>query len=346
MAGAVDWIKLKVATFEDEKIRLIETLPEADTLLVIFFKLLLLAAKKNAGRGEVYINEDRPYTPETLAIVFNRKVQTVRLALKTFEEFRLIEIEPDGTIIICNWLKHQNVDGLDKIRLQAAERQRNRRERLKKQLPAPPMPGLLGNGDRHVTSRVTGCDSGAAASRDITGQRENGEKTEREPPTIPQGGIAADRPSTPFPEQFEQAQSWLNELFHRKRAWSAEEMHLLSQLLPIAKEDRALLTWAYRLPRSHKFFEHTKLKQEVTTLLREFNGEIDKIKSVRKTIGLPATIEQKGPALRVVDDWPKNGREAAFAIFGEEIKFPPSYMDLPEDARKKIEAHELVRSAA
>jgi predicted phage replisome organizer len=127
----VKWIKLSVNMFEDEKVRLIESLPEADTLLILWIKLLAQAGKTNAS-GYIYLNENIPYTDEMLSTIFNRPIGTVRLALKTFEQFGMIEISENHFISITNWEKHQNLDGLDKIREQ--NRLRKQREREKKKL--------------------------------------------------------------------------------------------------------------------------------------------------------------------------------------------------------------------
>jgi predicted phage replisome organizer len=131
----VKWIKLSVNMFEDEKIRLIEALPEADTLLVIWVKLLAQAGKTNAS-GYIYLNENIPFTDEMLATIFNRSLGTVRLALKTFEQFGMIEISEEHFISITNWEKHQNLDGLEKIREQ--NRIRKQKEREKKKSLSPP----------------------------------------------------------------------------------------------------------------------------------------------------------------------------------------------------------------
>jgi predicted phage replisome organizer len=137
----VKWIKLSVNMFEDEKIRLIESLPESDTILILWIKLLAQAGKTNAS-GYIYLNEHIPYTDEMLSTIFNRPIGTVRLALKTFEQFGMIEINDDHFISITNWEKHQNLDGLEKIRQQ--NRLRKQKEREKKKL-------LLSNSDGHVT---------------------------------------------------------------------------------------------------------------------------------------------------------------------------------------------------
>lgn len=129
----VQWIKLSTHMFEDEKIRLIESMPEADTLLIIWIKLLSQAGKTNAS-GYIYLSENIPYTEEMLATIFNRPINTIRLALDTFKRFGMIEINADQTISIANWGKHQNVEGLDKIREQNRLRKQRQRDK-QKQLP-------------------------------------------------------------------------------------------------------------------------------------------------------------------------------------------------------------------
>ncbi|WP_342082555.1 phage replisome organizer N-terminal domain-containing protein, partial [Enterococcus faecalis] len=39
----ISWIKLKTTMFDDEKIKLIQSMPEADAILVIWIRLLVLA---------------------------------------------------------------------------------------------------------------------------------------------------------------------------------------------------------------------------------------------------------------------------------------------------------------
>lgn len=123
----IQWIKIKTNMFDDEKIKLIEKLPEGDTMLVIWLKLLCLAGKKNEG-GLIYITRDIPYTPETMADIMNRDSRIISLALNTFKSFDMIEIS-DNYIQISNWEKHQNIAGMDKIREQNKERQRTYRQK-------------------------------------------------------------------------------------------------------------------------------------------------------------------------------------------------------------------------
>ena len=108
----VKWIKIVSDIFDDEKILLIENMPEADKIIVIWFKLLCLAGKNN-NSGVFMLNDKIPYTDEMLATIFRRNVSIVRLALEVFEKFGMIEII-NGVITIPNWGKHQNLDQLEK----------------------------------------------------------------------------------------------------------------------------------------------------------------------------------------------------------------------------------------
>src|SRR5690625_2691781 len=100
----IKWIKLSTKMFEDEKIRLIEKMPEADTILIIWVKLLAQAGKTNAS-GYIFLSENIPYTDEMLATIFNRPLNTVRMALETFQRFGMIEIDDQSYIKITNWEK-------------------------------------------------------------------------------------------------------------------------------------------------------------------------------------------------------------------------------------------------
>jgi len=107
----VKWIKITTDVFDDEKILLIESLPEADSIIVIWFKLLCLAGKQN-NSGVFLMGDKIAYTDKMLATIFRRKEATVQLALQTFEQFGMIELI-DGVITIPNWGKHQNLDQME-----------------------------------------------------------------------------------------------------------------------------------------------------------------------------------------------------------------------------------------
>lgn len=126
------WIKLAADIFDDEKILLIEAQPDADSVIVIWIKLLTLAGKTN-NSGVFLFAKDIPYTAEMLATVFRRPPETVQNALDCFERFGMIELI-DGVVTIPNWEKHQAIDELERIREQTRQRVQRHRERQKEML--------------------------------------------------------------------------------------------------------------------------------------------------------------------------------------------------------------------
>lgn len=125
----VKWIKLTTDIFDDEKMAMIDSLPSADTIIVIWFKLLVLAGKSN-NNGVFMMNNRIPYTDEMLAAIFRRDDKVVKLALKTFEQFGMIEII-DSVITIPNWDKHQSLDAYEKKKERDRKLQAERRARQK-----------------------------------------------------------------------------------------------------------------------------------------------------------------------------------------------------------------------
>lgn len=120
MAG-ISWIKLSVNIFDDEKIKLIKSMPEGDAIILIWIQLLCLAGKTN-DNGAVYIGQHMNYTDEMISTICNQPLNTVRIALKAFEEFEMINLGEDGLISISNWEKHQNIEGMDRVREQTRKR--------------------------------------------------------------------------------------------------------------------------------------------------------------------------------------------------------------------------------
>jgi hypothetical protein len=153
-----------------------------------------------------------------------------------------------------------------------------------------------------------------------------GETDEHVPPTVPQRGDKTD--------DFVAKTEWLNKLFCRKRDWSYEETQLLAALLPISREDRALLSWAYTLPRDSKGWalidgvRASKPKQSLVALLREFSSEIDKWRSVRRNDHAKDNSEKKEP---------QRWREFYQWKYGKEIVLPTSFWQLSGSKRDEYE---------
>lgn len=110
MASAVQWIKITTDIFDDEKMLLIDSMPDSDEIIIIWFKLLRFAGKQN-NKG-VFMMNNIPYTTKMLSTIFRRSEETVIKALKIFEEFGMIQYI-NGAITIANWGKHQNLDKIE-----------------------------------------------------------------------------------------------------------------------------------------------------------------------------------------------------------------------------------------
>ena len=163
----VKWIKIVTDIFDDEKILMIESMPEADSLIVIWFKLLCLAGKQN--NSGVFMLGRMPYTDEMFSTIFRRPINTVRLALQVFEGFGMIEII-NNTVTIPNWDKHQSLDAYERKkerdRLYQAERRANQKAIAEK-------------------SSDTSCDIASKIRRDKDKSRTEGEENISSPPPAP-----------------------------------------------------------------------------------------------------------------------------------------------------------------
>lgn len=170
----IQWIKLRIDMFDDEKIKIIQSMPEGDAILVIWIRIIALAGKCNAN-GLVLVEDEFPYTDEMLSVIFGKPLSTVKLALATFKKFRMIESTEKG-IYITNFDRHQNIEGLDKIREQNRIRKQRERERKKALLLEESGSGIptLPDNSPAQNTEVTGLSRDI--SREVTQQREKEEK--------------------------------------------------------------------------------------------------------------------------------------------------------------------------
>lgn len=119
--GKITWIKLAIDMFDDEKIKIIDAMKERDLIHYVWIRLLIQAGKTNSA-GNIFLNENIPYTKEMLSIIFNRAIDEIEFSLKILYDLKMIEIYDNNFINISNWEKHQNIEGLERIRKQTNER--------------------------------------------------------------------------------------------------------------------------------------------------------------------------------------------------------------------------------
>lgn len=188
----VKWIKIVTDIFDNRKIRQIESMPEGDSIIVIWFKLICLAGTTN-DNGLVYFTSDIPYTDEMLATQFNRPLSTVRLALKTFQAFGMVEIV-DNFLRLPSWEKYQSVDGMERIKEQNRIRKKRQRERERLQLQSG-----------HVT--VTHCH---ATDKEEDKERDKDKEEDREKEREGRES-QADKPPSRSPIPYESIRNLYNE---------------------------------------------------------------------------------------------------------------------------------------
>lgn len=159
-------------------------------------------------------------------------------------------------------------------------------------------------------------------------------REQKEPPSVPQGGTGTNgHRELSIPD----LQSWISKLFGRERAWSYEETHLLSDIAPVSKKDRALLSWAYSLPRDDEGWalvsgkRASKPKQNIIGLLREFASEIDKWRSVRANSG-----EDDEPRQITLPSWTDERERVFHELFPGVQIFDPFHL-IAEDLQRKID---------
>lgn len=157
----VKWIKITTDVFDDEKILLIESMPDSYAIITVWFKLLCMAGKQN--NSGVFVMGQIAYTDKMLATIFRMKESTVQLALHTFEQFGMIKII-DGVITIPNWEKHQNLDKMEQAKEQTRLRVAKHREKQK----------LLAERNVTVTQDVTQCNADRLdKDKDLEEDKEN-----------------------------------------------------------------------------------------------------------------------------------------------------------------------------
>ena len=111
----VKWIKITTDMFDNRKIKHLRRLPDGDSIVLIWVMLLTLAGRCNSG-GMIFLTENIPYTPKMLADELDFEESTVQLALTALEQLGMIQTNDNGFIAVTGWEKHQNIEGMEKIR--------------------------------------------------------------------------------------------------------------------------------------------------------------------------------------------------------------------------------------
>ncbi|MDU1229872.1 MAG: phage replisome organizer N-terminal domain-containing protein [Clostridium sp.] len=117
----VKWVRVSIEMFNDPKLKIINSMEEKDLINYVWMRTLLLAGRSNKD-GSLFINDNMPYTMKTLAIEFDRTLDEIKLCFKILRKLEMIEFNENKIFMVKNWAKHQNIEGLEKLKKQNCER--------------------------------------------------------------------------------------------------------------------------------------------------------------------------------------------------------------------------------
>ena len=106
------WFKLAVDLFDNRKIRIVQSKENGDKLVLIWIKLLCLAAKINDG-GTLYIVKNKLADCLELSIAINCDTDNLMDAVDIFAALDMIRFDCIGNIVIKNFDEFQWGDGED-----------------------------------------------------------------------------------------------------------------------------------------------------------------------------------------------------------------------------------------
>lgn len=125
------WLKLKEDFFEQDAIKIIETMENGEKYINFYLKLLLKSISFN---GVLKFKNTIPYTPKMLASITNTDIDTVKVAIGLFTDLGLMEQLDDGGLYMLEienmvgsetaWAekkRKQRVKGVDNVPLLSSE---------------------------------------------------------------------------------------------------------------------------------------------------------------------------------------------------------------------------------
>lgn len=157
MMSDIHWVKLSTAMFDDEKIRVIQSMPGGHEICLIWIQLIVLAGKTN-DNGCIYLTKEISYTEDMLAKICGHSSEVIKVALQTFQRLGMLEILDNNKLLLVNWDKHQNIEGMERVRYLTSERVKRYRE--KKQL-------LIGGKCNATVTLRNGIDSDSDSDSEI-----------------------------------------------------------------------------------------------------------------------------------------------------------------------------------
>lgn len=141
--AAVKWVKITTDMFDNRKIKHLRKLPDGNNIVLIWVMLLTMAGRCNAG-GMIFLTENIPYTPKMLADELGFEENTVKLAINALEQLNMVCTD-NGFFSIAGWNEYQNIEGMEKIRVQNRLRQKRWYDKQKELPSANDNPNVRNN---------------------------------------------------------------------------------------------------------------------------------------------------------------------------------------------------------
>lgn len=117
----MDWYKVYKGFWDNPKIKYIESLPEGDTILVIFHKMLDHLCKCESLDGEITLG-GVSVDEQMLHVIFARPIMHVRIALEQLQLMKIIEKRGES-FFVSNWPRYQTTEKMIEKREQNRIRQ-------------------------------------------------------------------------------------------------------------------------------------------------------------------------------------------------------------------------------
>ena len=90
------YLKLKEGFFDEKAVKFIRNLPDGDTLLIIYLKMLLMGLKSEVLK----FNGVMPTVEEELALALDESPALVASVVNLLEKLGIVERQPDDTLCI------------------------------------------------------------------------------------------------------------------------------------------------------------------------------------------------------------------------------------------------------
>ena len=127
----LQWLKLSTNFFDNNKIKLLESEKDGDTLIRVWIQLLTIAGQC-MQEGKLMISENNSMTVHELATIIHKTDAKMENILNKLIHLEML-IYQENTYIIKNWYKYQSIDKYEKILEQNRARQKRFRDKKKEE---------------------------------------------------------------------------------------------------------------------------------------------------------------------------------------------------------------------